>query len=77
MPTIDEDLDFLSSRNNTWPDRQKAITRIRGALAELPHLEEGARLLGPGPTHPVDEYLARLEIWRKAERLRQSGKGER
>lgn len=87
MPTIEEDFRALSSHisahHNDRPgclgcsESEAALTRIRAALADSEHLEEGARVLLA--SHELGlvrntAYGAALDRWLEAERLRQSGK---
>lgn len=93
MSTVDEDADMealanvASSIGRELPDDMRralvtaygnTLTRIRAALADREHLEEGARVLLA--SHELGlvrntAYGAALDRWIRAERLRQSGKG--
>ncbi len=93
MSTVDEDADMealanvASSIGRELPDDMRralvtaygnTLTRIRAALADMEHLEEGARLLR-GYIHQDEQagYFVTpdRDKWIRAERLRQSGKG--
>lgn len=80
MPTIDEDLallgETLGDELHSEHEAFDALTRIRAALADREHLEEGAQLLLYELGHARQpQYSRQLYRWIAAERSRQSGKG--